>query len=236
MFGDKLPIDSTNKSGLMSDFFHFGLRHSHRSRPIEEYMSSLKIKHRDLKKIHDKNLLLVGGGQSDIAGGLVRVVGAKPKSIINVDPYVKSYFNDQETVCEDYLEYNIAPDTFNEIWALYSLPAYVEKLSHVKTFYAKSLLGLAPRGTLRVFPQNVALSSLARNYIHEKGFVVDPEYIKGYELEIEGNEFIYDLKGRFPNVRVKDGWYNEYASGTRYLNVTVPEDKRKINSWVEKFL
>jgi hypothetical protein len=99
-----------------------------------------------------KRILLIGGGSSPILTDLIKL-GFSPKSVTNVDPYALPQ-NDSRQLLEskDFLKYKISYDSYDEIWALFSLPLWLNNIKQTDIFLAKALLGLAPNGYFRIYP------------------------------------------------------------------------------------
>jgi len=120
-------------------------------RPLTEYLQYLNILPSDLKALSNKQILLIGGGLSPVRSWLEAV---KINAVVtNLD----FFYDADETVAhnhikEDFYQWQANPNTYNEIWALHSLPLYALSLVEVELFFAKSLLMLAPGGNLRVYP------------------------------------------------------------------------------------
>jgi|GEM_PF-5917985 len=109
----------------------------------------------------DKRICFVGGGESPIYMNL-HEKGILPKSLTNIDPYARKTLEYQmhencHLVRKDFLK-TYYQNAFDEIWAMFSLPAYCENLNQIKTFWKKSIIALAPKGKLRVCPINAKLS------------------------------------------------------------------------------
>jgi hypothetical protein len=160
---------------------------------------------------NDKKILLVGGGNSPIFTDLLGR-GYWPKSVTNVDPYASPQ-NDSTQILhlEDFLEYHIFPDSFDEIWALYSLPFWLDDVKKTDTFLAHALLGLAPKGSFRIYPiplQNQIAGCL--------------EIIK---------KFVEDFYNAFPNAQCKF----KDCQGTDALVFTLPPNKGDMNEWLENY-
>jgi hypothetical protein len=122
-------------------------------RPLTEYLQYLHILPGELKSLSNKQILLVGGGQSPVRNWL-EAVGINAV-VTNLD----FFFDADEQVShnhisEDFYQWKAPVDFFHEIWALHSLPLYALSCLEVELFFAKSLLMLAPGGNLRVFPIN----------------------------------------------------------------------------------
>jgi len=157
-----------------------------------------------------KRILLVGGGNSPIFTDLVGL-GYWPRSVTNVDPYALPQ-NDSTQMLhrEDFVEYNIYYDSFDEIWALYSLPFWLDDVKKTDKFLANALLGLAPNGNFRIYPVPL-----------ENQIIGCLEIIK---------KFIEDFSNAFPKVQCK---FNN-CQGTDALVFHLPQSKEGMNEWLEK--
>jgi hypothetical protein len=137
----------------MSAIMDFNRRGIICGRPLTEYLQYLNIQSGELKSLSNKHILLIGGGLSPVRSWLEAV---KVKAVVtNLD----FFYDADETVAhnhisEDFYKWEAPLDFFNEIWALHSLPLYSLSRIEVELFFAKSLLMLAPGGSLRVFPIN----------------------------------------------------------------------------------
>jgi len=107
-------------------------------------------------KLAGKRILLVGGGKGDMPAEFSKL-GIHPRLLTNIDNYVAAPSTyDRKEWCEyikaDYLKTHFKPDSYDEIWALYSLPCYCRTTADVRAFFAKSMTELKPGGALRVLP------------------------------------------------------------------------------------
>jgi hypothetical protein len=122
-------------------------------RQLPEYMQYLGMKHDNIWRKNDKKLLLIGGGESEIRAWLQRI--GVCLEITNIDFYcepnqsVSNYH-----IKEDFYDWKIPVDYYDQEWALWSLPAHSLSKTEVYKFFAKSAIGLAPNGVLRIFPIN----------------------------------------------------------------------------------
>ncbi len=117
-------------------------------RPLSLYMKIFQISHRDIKKLlHNKKLLLVGGGHSQIQRALDF---AKINcDVTNVDPFINDARSARTVINQDFTNTNFENE-FDEIWALYSLPLYSPDVMHAIKFYRRAAIALKPGGTLRI--------------------------------------------------------------------------------------
>lgn len=118
------------------------------SRPLSVYMEIFEIPHRDIKKLlHNKKLLLVGGGHSQIQRALDF---AKINcDVTNVDPFINDARSARTVITQDFTNTDFENE-FDEIWALYSLPLYSPDVAHAIEFYGRAAIALKPGGTLRI--------------------------------------------------------------------------------------
>jgi hypothetical protein len=157
-----------------------------------------------------KRILLIGGGSSPILTDLLNL-GFWPKSVTNVDPYALPQNDSRQMLKrENFLTHKIAYDSYDEIWALFSLPFWLDDVRETNTLLSKSLLGLAPNGNLRIYP---------------------------VPLEGQGDDCLKIMKKfaeyftkTFPWVQCR---FNEnYGANTVVFHL--PQTKEGINEWLEK--
>lgn len=142
-----------NRNGIKTKFNYDPVKGMMYRRQLPEYMQYLAPKDEDIWRKTDKNILLIGGGQSNIRQWLKKI-GNKSK-ITNVDFYThyKSTVSHNHFK-EDFYDWQIESDHYDQEWALWSLPSYALSKKELEIFYIKSAIGLAPSGVLRVFPIN----------------------------------------------------------------------------------
>ena len=118
------------------------------SRPLSTYMKIFQISHSEIRALlHNKKLLLVGGGHSQIQRALDF---AKINcDVTNVDPYINDARSARTVINYDFNKTNFENE-FDEIWALYSLPLYSPDVMHAIKFYRRAAIALKPGGTLRI--------------------------------------------------------------------------------------
>ncbi len=157
-----------------------------------------------------KRILLIGGGSSPILTDLLKL-GFWPKSVMNVDPYALPQ-NDSRQMLEreNFLKYKISYDSYDEIWALFSLPFWLDDIKQTNILLAKALLGLAPNGNLRIHP---------------------------VPLENQGDEcfkiikkFAEDFTKTFPWAQCK--FNKNYGANTVVFHLS--QSKDAMNEWLEK--
>jgi hypothetical protein len=178
-------------------------------RHFEEYKESLFFRNEEFNP-NGKRILLIGGGSSPILTDLLEL-GFYPKSVTNVDPYALPQ-NDSRQVLqkEDFIKYEISYDSYDEIWALFSLPFWIDDIKQTNTFLANALLGLAPNGNFRIYP--IPLENQ------------DDVCLKMMK------KFAEDFTKTFPKAQCK---FNKYL-GTNTLVFYLPQSKEGMNDWLEK--
>jgi hypothetical protein len=157
-----------------------------------------------------KRILLIGGGTSPILTDLLNL-GFCPKSVTNVDPYALPQNDSRQILIkEDFIKYKISYDSYDEIWALFSLPFWLDNIKQTDTFLSKALLGLAPNGNFRIYP---------------------------VPLEGQGDECLKKMKKfaeyftkTFPWTQCK---FKEYQ-GANMVVFRLPQSKEGINEWLER--
>ena len=118
-------------------------------RPLSLYAAGFSLTMDDIKGLSGKTLLLVGGGKSPIKHELKKL-GIDCK-VVNIDPYTEGHDKKNADVLIENNFFNTEfKDKFDEVWALYSLPAYAESNEQELLFYTKAVAALAPNGVLRV--------------------------------------------------------------------------------------
>lgn len=118
------------------------------ARPLSEYMAAFKLTIDNIRRLKNKKLLLVGGGNSPIQKTLNRLhINC---DVTNVDPYVSSSSDTARSVLvQDFVTTDFVNE-FDECWALFSLPLYSPNTFHGACFYARAAISLKPGGILRV--------------------------------------------------------------------------------------
>lgn len=103
----------------------------------------------------EKSILVIGGGT-----GVYQFPRHIKSAITNIDLKIH-----KELMTEDYkinnhqgdfIKTRFRPDTFDEIWALFSLPLYSATVDAARMFFHKSVYYLKPGGTLRIAPATPA--------------------------------------------------------------------------------
>ncbi|MDR2597726.1 MAG: hypothetical protein LBC76_10470 [Treponema sp.] len=111
---------------------------------------------------------------------------------------------------EDFLEYKIYNDFYHEIWALYSLPFWIDDIKQTDTFLANALLGLASNGNFRIYPI--------------------PHVNQGNDYLKIIKKFAENFTMIFPKAQCK---FNKYL-GTDTVVFNLPHSKEGMNEWLEK--
>lgn len=142
-----------NRNGLEIKFDYDPFHGMMFRRQLPEYMQYLAPKGVSIWRNSDKKILLIGGGQSKVRQWF-RKIGMNCE-ITNVDFYTDykpavSHVH----IKEDFFDWNIPVDFYDQAWALWSLPSYALSKTEIMSFFIKGVLGLAPKGVLRVFPIN----------------------------------------------------------------------------------
>ncbi|MDR0967895.1 MAG: class I SAM-dependent methyltransferase [Rickettsiales bacterium] len=152
------------------------LYEQNRERTYPKYKLFLRLK-RSITDFNDEKILLVGGGLGcytfyDYFYQNCACIPNVKFTNVDLDTSHKAYsyipntsdfmpveqsvkYNEiMKNIQADYLDWDCAPDTFDEIWALFSLPYYSPDITHAKLFFLKCILHLKPGGILRVGPTN----------------------------------------------------------------------------------
>ena len=213
-------------------FFQTNVTHD---RDMVEYMDLLNLDSFDIANMDGKDIVLIGGGESNILnelenGGVLpgswehkrgmrkRFAPVRPRSVTNIDPYAKRLrHTEQDLIEESFTDFHVTPDFADRMLALFSLPHYAESVEEVKMFYAKACLGLAPRGRLNVFPIT------PRNDRAD----VTRQWVGTFR------EFSMELQGAEPNVWVTDDSLLDNRCAPCFI---MPDDKRKVNAFVLDYM
>lgn len=114
------------------------------------------------EQLNDKTIVLLGGGRSKLKKEF-SAHGIAPKDIINVDPFVENVEEDADTV----ISLSASDSSFlekmrgsgigkvDEIWAEYSVPAYLEDPQDIKQLIHNIDGLLQEGGTARIWPLEV---------------------------------------------------------------------------------
>lgn len=225
----------------LSDNFYMAFRRHDRTLPMYEHLLKFHT-----KKLEGKNILLVGGGKSPIKEGLTEAnVNAH---VTNIDKFFPEPdpLNEDLKIGKDFYnpEVNqyLQPNTYDEIWAYYSLPQYADAKEEVKALYQKSIGALRTGGTLRVFPTQMTVK---QNRPIRKGEATDyPAYLwlglndtqtlsRPYLFQ-QSEKIMNRLKKRpdlfqleefsvAPEDDYRDGTYSRHQTGTNITLLGTPE-------------
>ncbi len=117
-------------------------------------------------KLDNKNICLLGGGQS--CQDLVKSNLVKPKAIINIDPYIAQENIDRSSA-GSYTSFNLKADDpsledhlkeigiskFDEIWASYSVPFYNKNPKEIMNLFSNIKSLLSENGNCRITPLSI---------------------------------------------------------------------------------
>lgn len=156
--GVKAELDFHPVSGMMT------------WRQLPEYMQFLTVKGTNIWREIDRKLLLIGGANSEIRKWLHEIdINAE---ITNIDFYSEPNPSVSEHhIKEDFYDWKIHLNYYDQAWALWSLPAYSFSKTELEIFFIKAAISLAPGGILRVFPVNRGpgdMGSYNKKYTNEK--------------------------------------------------------------------
>jgi len=130
-------------------------------RTLQRTMDYIDI---DPQQLQGKRILLIGGGLSPIRQNLEEM-GVYPEIITNVDKFLPHPDARCEhlKIGEDFnsatVDQHLADkkNKYDEVWVVFSLPAYAETTQDVVNFYKRALKSLKKGGTLRIFPTGTAV-------------------------------------------------------------------------------
>lgn len=120
-------------------------------------------------ELEDKKILVLGGGNS--LTDLCSSKTIKPKKIVDIDPFrIAESIEKGANKNYDSFAYG-AEDvdltkklskfgTFDEIWALYSVPHYLRTKKDIQSLFHNIEQLLAPRGTARIYPLTINTDDL----------------------------------------------------------------------------
>lgn len=132
------------------------------------------------KKILDgKTIVLLGGGRSQLAKELAEN-GITPREIINVDPFVENVEEEADRMVSISASSENFMDRMNkegvvgaeEIWAEYSVPAYLEDPIEIQQLIRNIDALLVKGGTARIWPLEVGGKGEERERISRKEALV----------------------------------------------------------------
>lgn len=122
-------------------------------RSLESYKTNLRIVPQELR---GKRILLIGGGLSPICQELEQE--GVDAEVVNVDKFfpLKNKHCEHIKIPGDFNSSSIDQELFfekyDEVWASYSLPAYLKKVEDVPIFLKRALRTLKTNGILRIIP------------------------------------------------------------------------------------
>lgn len=184
-FHDKEANDSASfdKTERKRDFFLIRSGSSGR----ETYWNTLFFLYnseatRDFAKkiLDDKKIVLLGGGRSKL-GEELRSNNIVPREIVNVDPFVENPEPGSDTViplsatAENFSEEMSARgiDGADEIWAEYSVPAYLKDPKEIQQLFENIDKILAEGGSARIWPLQVHKSGEDADRLERKKALVE---------------------------------------------------------------
>ena len=161
--GEYSDSDGFDKTIRDRGFFRFN---SSGSRGRETYWNTLFFSFnteetRELAKkmLDEKKIVLLGGGRSELQKELL-ANNIHPESITNVDPFVDTPSPDADEVLpisasDKSLAENM-PEEYrgkvDEVWAEYSVPAYLQNEDDIRQLITNTDMLLAPGGVARIWP------------------------------------------------------------------------------------
>lgn len=112
--------------------------------------------------LHNKTVVLLGGGRSELRGEL-QAQGIEPAQLVNVDPFVENVEPGADPVIPISASSSAFAETLaaqgitraDEIWAEYSVPAYLDDPVEIQQLIYNIDALLAPEGTARIWPIEV---------------------------------------------------------------------------------
>lgn len=174
---DVYKLESSTTGIDKVDYFSNTMNHrplfvydSWKNRPVDSLFGINEIKEKEIKddliklRIENKNILLLGGGNSVLDILIHEDTFVSPKSVTNVDPYIheeliqknlKKIYQSVTMKAEDVnlpeeLEKQSIPKS-DEIWATFSVPFYLEKVEEIENLFKNIDKLLAPGGTARIW-------------------------------------------------------------------------------------
>ena len=204
------------------------LNNQKRDRDLNEYMEKLCVELSDFIHLNQRenHLLLIGGGCS------LQKFHFKTDTIMkitNVD-LLPPYSADDEVrlinLKADFLKTEYI-NTFDEIWALYSLPLYSQSVTAAYLFVYKTILSVKSHGCIRFFP-------LEFNSVN-KMCTKDADYdITTDELNLSVLDALSIVESIGIKVSKQELWNNQKGTEeTVILKVNFSQEKKnKINSYL----
>lgn len=161
--GEYSDSDGFDKTIRDRGFFRFN---SNKSKSRETYWNTLFFSFntketRELAKkmLDEKKIVLLGGGRSELQKEL-QANNIHPESITNIDPFVENPSPDADEIVsvsasDKALAANI-PEEYrgrvDEVWAEYSVPAYLQDEEDIRQLMTNVDMLLAPGGVARIWP------------------------------------------------------------------------------------
>jgi hypothetical protein len=148
----KLAVDlDSSESGGITNFTEKMRAEKRTDRSLADYQHLLQLDEENLQHLHNRELLLIGGGESPVKSELTQK--GIDCHVVNIDPMAAhDPHNADEIVATDFLHAPQQPQRFAEAWALHSLPTYAFHPDQVVDFYAQAVGSVQTGGTLRVMP------------------------------------------------------------------------------------
>jgi hypothetical protein len=130
--------------------------------------------------LDDKKIVLLGGGRSRLSEEL-KINNIIPESIANVDPFVENIEVGADSVislnaaAENFTEKmnELGIETADEIWAEYSVPAYLEDPKEIHQLMKNIDKLLANGGVARIWPIQVGGSGDDKKMLERKNALVE---------------------------------------------------------------
>ena len=124
---------------------------------FDDYKDDLRFSEDSL---NGKRIIFVGGGRSKIKLSMDNR-GIKPKSVLNIDPYLCDGTIDDDDkifkfVKEDFTKTNYI-NACDKLLAEWSLPAYCETLEQLFAFWQKGVTATAAGGDMHVYPCHIRM-------------------------------------------------------------------------------
>ncbi len=116
----------------------------------------------------DKTIVVLGGGHAHLKEEMLKN-GITPKEVLNVDPFVSTPESGSDSVIPLSATNERLPETLrergieraDEIWAEYSVPAYLKDPSEITALFQNIGTLLAENGSARIWPLAVSTGSEA---------------------------------------------------------------------------
>ena len=194
------PTNSADFDQTQRDRKFFDRQHGKGNSQYETYWNTLFFPYntketRDFAKetLDNKTIALLGGGRAKI-GKELKEHGIKPEKIVNIDPFVENPESDADTVVpvnatdnkfmEKLGEHNIKKA--DEIWAEFSVPAYLETPEEITQLLKNIDSLLAENGNARIWPIVVGGTEGEQSFFNKKEALVqglqDLDKTKKYKI------------------------------------------------------